>query len=101
MANKNLGTVVRIVFVFLGSFVVFTAGWVVAGLLTPSDRFATADRFAFEALFATIPIGALVGYGVGGNKWGRICLLALVIAAAAFWVCVPNGWWVKGPPRPY
>jgi hypothetical protein len=80
-----------------GGCVAATACWMVWGLATPGDYFASGSPWLWFSLLAS---GATGGYAAfkARSKRFRVALLLLGLACAIFWLAVRNGWWVKSPP---
>jgi hypothetical protein len=75
-----------------------TLSWIVWGVLTPGDYMGQGS---FLLPVTVVVVGAAAGWasrrarsrgrGIGWLVWAAICVV--------FWTCVPDGWWVKPPPR--
>ena len=80
-----------------GAFVGVTSAWILWGLLSPGDFFASGTPWLVVTLgVAAISVGTMAVRV--RSKFGLRALVAITICCAAFWGLARNGWWASSPP---
>ena len=80
------------------ALVACTLVWILWGLFTHGDYFASGNPLVLVSLVLAGVLGLITGYRRRSPRYRGI-VLGLAVFAALFWVTVPSGWWAHAPPR--
>lgn len=96
--NRNIWTslLASIFYGVCSAFALGTGCYVYWGIRTTGHVFGSGKAVPYLSIAAAIVIGLIAGRLIQVKSYRAVVWLAL-IASLAFWLFVPDGWWVKWP----